>query len=242
MLTEVIEHTDEGVTFEAYVARPAAGSGRLPCVLVGHAWDGQNDVVRASTEELAALGYVGFALDVYGKGRRGEVMGDNSWLMAPLLEDRGLLRRRLLAGLAAARRLPFVDPQRIAVLGHCFGGLCALDLARAAPEGLVAAISIHGLLRAPSTLPPGHIRAKVLILHGWEDPTTPPADVLAVARELTSAGAEWQMHAYGHVMHAFTFPGAAAPERGLLYDATAARRAREASLRFLAEVMPATPR
>lgn len=238
--TELVEHTDDGITFEAYLARPAGVAGRRPCILVAHAWDGQNEIIRAKAEELAALGYVGFSLDVYGKGVRGDVDGDNSRLMAPLVQDRGLLRRRLLAGLEAARAQPGVDPTRIAVLGYCFGGLCALDLARAAPGGLVAAICIHGPLSAPSAAEPASIRARVLILHGWEDPTAPPADVLAVAHELTAAGADWQLHAYGHAMHAFTYPGAAAPERGILHDATAARRARETTVRFLAEVMPAT--
>jgi dienelactone hydrolase len=240
MHTELVEHTDDGVTFEAHVAHPAGAAVRRPCILVAHAWDGQNEIIRTKAEELAVLGYVGFALDVYGKGVRGDVAGDNSQLMAPLMQDRGLLRRRLLAGLEAARAQPAVDPTRIAVLGYCFGGLCALDLARASPEGLVAAICIHGPLSAPSATAPASIRAKVLILHGWEDPTAPPADVLAVARELTSAGADWQLHAYGHAMHAFTYQGAAAPERGLLYDEHAARRARETTAQFLAEVIPAT--
>ena len=235
---ELVEHADGGITFEAYVARPAAGPARRPCVLVAHAWDGQNDIIRAKAEELAALGYVGFALDVYGKGVRGDVAGDNTRLMAPFMDDRRMLRRRLLAAHEAARSLPAVDPMRIGVLGYCFGGLCALDLARASPEGLLAAISIHGPLVPPSPTPPASIRAKVLVLHGWEDPTAPPADVLAVARELTAAGADWQLHAYGHAMHAFTYPGAAAPERGLLYDEAAARRAREATAGFLAEVLP----
>lgn len=236
--TETIEHVDHGTTFETYVARPRGPATPRPCVLVAHAWDGQNAIIRAKAEELATLGYVGFAIDVYGKGVRGEVDGDNSRLMAPLLEDRALLRRRLLAAHETARRQPTVDPMRIAVLGYCFGGLCALDLARACPEGLVAAISIHGPLVAPSPTPTASMHAKVLVIHGWEDPTAPPADVLAVARELTAAGADWQLHAHGHAMHAFTHPGAASPERGVLYHETAARRAREATLRLLAEVLP----
>lgn len=239
--TEIVEHVDRGITYEAYVARPAEASRPRPCILVAHAWDGQNDIIRAKADELATLGYVAFALDVYGKGVRGDVNGDNAPLMAPLLHDRGLLRQRLLAAHETARRQPGVDPMRIGILGYCFGGLCALDLARASPEGLMAAIGIHGPLTPPSPTPPASMRAKVLILHGWEDPTAPPADVLAVARELTAAGADWQIHAYGHAMHAFTYRGAAAPERGLLYDEAAARRAREATARFLAEVLPAAP-
>lgn len=232
-----LDHAGGDTVCEAYVAHDASHASPRACVLVAHAWDGQNDVMRAAAEEFAALGHVGFALDLYGKGVRGGVMDDNSRLMGPFMEDRALLRRRLLAGIEAARRHPLVDPGRIAAVGWCFGGLCALDLARAAPAGLRGVVSLHGILRPPGLHPQAPITAKVLILHGWEDPVALPGDVLAVARELTEAGADWQLHAYGHAMHAFTHPGADRPEAGLLYDPAAAGRARSAMHAFLAEVL-----
>ncbi|MCY1217562.1 Dienelactone hydrolase family protein [compost metagenome] len=155
--------------------------------------------------------------------------------MNPLLSDRALLRQRLLAGLEAAKALSGVDASRMAVVGYCFGGLCALDLARAAPPDLLAAISVHGVLQPPLIGEQAPITASVLLLHGWEDPVAPPKDVLCIAKELTEAGADWQLHAYGHARHAFTFEGANFPERGIVYDAAADRRSWAAMRAFLAE-------
>ncbi|NOK39360.1 dienelactone hydrolase family protein, partial [Corallococcus exercitus] len=146
---ETHDYADGDTLCEGYVAYESTRDGPRPCVLIAHAWDGQNAIIRAMAERFAAQGYVGFALDVYGKGVRGDVTGDNSHLMGPFMEDRALLRRRMCAALQAARRHPRVDPTRVAVLGYCFGGLCALDLARAAPEGLRGAVSVHGMLHPP---------------------------------------------------------------------------------------------
>ncbi|MHA7630574.1 dienelactone hydrolase family protein [Corallococcus sp. M7] len=234
---EFIDYADGETSCEGYVAHDSAHAGTRPCVLIAHAWDGQNAIIRAMAERFAAQGYVGFALDVYGKGVRGDVTGDNSHLMGPFLEDRALLRRRMRAALEAARRHPRVDPERVAVLGYCFGGLCALDLARAAPEGLRGAVSVHGMLHPPRLGPQPPISASILLLHGWEDPTAKPDAVLGIARELTEAGADWQLQAYGHAMHAFTFPGAQRPEAGIQYHPVAAGRADAALRTFLAQVL-----
>jgi dienelactone hydrolase len=156
--------------------------------------------------------------------------------MAPLLADRALLRRRLLAALAAASAHKLADTTRVAAIGYCFGGLCVLDLARANAPGLKGSVSFHGIFAPPGigTQPP--IKAKVLILHGWDDPYAQPNDVLAVARELTEAGADWQINAYGHAKHAFTVAGANAPERGIVYQANADRRSWAAMEFFLREL------
>jgi len=238
----LLDYGDSEMTFEAYVAMPAGTDRPRPCVLLGHAWDGRGDDICKIADRIAALGFVAFALDLYGKGVRGEPLGDNSHLMAPLMADRALLRRRLLLGHATAAAHPSIDAAKIVVMGYCFGGLCALDLARAAPANLRAAISIHGGLQPPDLGTQGPIDASILMLHGWEDPTAPPADILSIAHELTDAGADWQLHAYGHAMHAFTFEAADMPERGIVYDETAARRAWNTVCDFLAENLgPAMP-
>ncbi len=231
------DYHHDGDVFEAYIAGGPDPDGPRPGVLLAHDWSGQNQGIRGIARRIAALGYVCFALDVYGKGVRGDELGDNTHLMAPVLADRAELRRRLLAGLSAAAEHPAIDGERMAVVGYCFGGLCALDLARADPPGLRAAISVHGGLTPPGLGAQPPIRARVLLLHGWEDPVVPPADVLAVARELTDAGADWQLHAYGHAMHAFTFAGADAPDKGLRYDPVAARRAWAALTDHLAQTL-----
>ncbi|NMK48752.1 dienelactone hydrolase family protein [Achromobacter sp. Bel] len=222
--TLAVDYSDSDTVFEGYAVAPSHASGPLPCIVLAHDWSGLTAPTMRLAERYAGLGYVCVAIDAYGKGVRGDPLGDNTALMAPLMRDRALLRRRLLAGFEAAGAFPGVDPTRMAAVGYCFGGLCALDLARAAPRHLRAAVSFHGVLQAPDTTPPGRIEASVLLLHGWDDPVAPPADVLAISRELTEAGADWQLHAYGHAQHAFTFQDAAFPERGIVYDANADER------------------
>lgn len=223
------------VTCEGYVAYDPAFAGRRPVVILAHAWDGLNDHMRQRAEDYASQGYLAFALDAYGQGKRGDIAGDNSALMAPLMADRALLRARLLAALGFIRAHPMADPDHVAALGWCFGGLCVLDLARSGAPGLHGVVSLHGVF-APTGLPRQRITAQVLVLHGWEDPMAPPADVVALAAELTAAGADWRLVGYGHAMHSFTNPGAAAPERGIAYDPKAAKRSAAAVRDFLAEV------
>lgn len=233
--TESLVHAAAGRTYEAWVAAPERSGPPRPCVLLTHDWSGLHDGIRRIAERIAGLGHVCVALDLYGRGVRGEPTGDNSRLMDPLLADRAELRRRLLAGLDAAVAWPGVDATRLAVVGYCFGGLCALDLARASPPGLVATVSVHGVLTPPGLGPQPPITSRVLVLHGWEDPVAPPSAVLGIAEELTAAGADWQLHAYGHARHAFTFEGASAPERGIEHHPLAARRAWGAMVGFLGE-------
>jgi dienelactone hydrolase len=233
--TRHYEYQDDGVTCEGFVAVPSGG-GKRPCVLIAHQWAGLIDHERGTAERLALNGYVGFAIDVYGKGRRGEPMADNSHLMNPFLQDRAMLRRRLLAALAAAHAHPDVDAARIAIMGYCFGGLCALDLARSGTSDVRGAVSVHGIFAPPGLGDQPAIPAKILVLHGWDDPMATPDAVVGLARELSGAGCDWQLHAYGNTMHAFTAVGANAPQNGIMYNADADRRSWQATLNFLAEL------
>lgn len=231
-----IEYTDGKTVFEGYAVGPPTGAPAGPCIVLAHDWSGLTDPTKRLAERYAGLGYVCFALDVYGRRVRGDPVGDNTHLMQPLMRDRALLRRRLLAGYEAARRFPAVDDSRMAVVGYCFGGLCALDLARAAPPDLRAAVSFHGGLQAPDFGDGSKVGASILLLHGWDDPIVPPSDVLAAAAEFTEAGADWQLHAYGRAKHAFTFEGATFPERGIVYDPVADARSWAAMRRHLEAV------
>jgi len=232
-----LEYDAGGTICEGYVAYDASIGGKRPCVLIAHAWDGPNDDIRAKAEALAGMGYLGFALDVYGKGVRGGVHDDNSSLMAPFMNDRALLLRRLHAALAAAREHPLADSERMAVIGYCFGGLCALDLARSVPPGLLTAVSFHGVLHPPRLGPQADITARILILHGWRDTLVPPADVLAITRELSDAGAQWQLTAYGSAMHAFTNRAMDEPRNGIAYNAAADRHSWAAMRALLEETL-----
>ncbi len=241
MTGSMMDYHDGTEICEAYVSGAVSGE-RRPAVLIAHQWAGQSDHERGTADRLASLGYVGIAIDVYGKGRRGRSDGDegmavNSALMEPWVNDRRALRRRLMAAVGFARANDAVDPERIAIIGYCFGGLCALDVARTGTRDVRGAVSIHGLFSPPDIGAQTDIATSVLILHGWNDPMAPCADVIGVARELTDAKADWQLHAYGHAMHAFTAKGANLPERGMQYDASADRRSWAATTAFLAEVL-----
>jgi dienelactone hydrolase len=237
MNTQYLDYTDGEHTCEAYVAYDESQAAKRPCVLVAHAWGGQGDVERKKAEELAELGYVGFAIDVYGKGIRGGLLEVNSRLIQPFMDDRAMLLRRLLAALEAARRHPMVDPDCIGAMGYCFGGMCVLDLARSVAPGVRGVVSVHGVFHPPNLGEQAPITAGILILHGYDDPYAPPEHVLAIARELTEAKADWQLHAYGHTLHSFTAEGMNLPEKGLKYDAAAARRSWIATKNFFEEVL-----
>jgi dienelactone hydrolase len=175
------------------------------------------------------------ALDMYGKGKRGSNPDENRALMTPLVQDRAKLAGRITAALTAVKKLPAVDANRVAAMGFCFGGLCVLDLARSGAE-VRGVVSLHGLLH-PNGLPAQKMSAKVLMLHGYSDPLAPPENVLAVAKEFTDAGVDWQLHAYGHAVHSFTNPAANDAAHGMVYDLNADRRSWHTLLQFFEEVL-----
>lgn len=236
MHTETLDYPAGDQTCEGFLARNRTSEKR-PAVVICHAWAGQSDGEHDTARRLADLGYVGFAADVYGKGVHGDPTGDNSALMAPLLQDRGLLLARLTAAVEAVKAQPGVDPDRIAAVGYCFGGLCVLDIARGNVAGVKGVVSFHGLFTPNGLEQADPISAKVLICHGWDDPMAKPNDVVAVAAELTERRADWQLNAYGHAMHAFTMPGANNPAGGVKYDEKAARRSWAAMEYFLKETL-----
>jgi dienelactone hydrolase len=173
---------------------------------------------------------------MYGKGVRGSGPGENAKLMQPFMENRELLQSRMQAALDVLKSFPEVDPERTAAMGFCFGGLCVLDLARTGAD-VCGVISLHGFLTPPGNTAGRDIKAKLLVLHGNDDPMVPVESVTALGRELTEAGADWQIHVYGNARHAFTNPNAHDPVRGTVYDETADRRAWRTVGSFLEEVL-----
>lgn len=236
MITKTIDYQDGDTQLEGYLAYNETGAP-LPAVLVAHDWSGRREFACKAAERVAALGYAGFALDMYGKGifgRDGDTEG-NAVLMNPYASDRMLLRRRIKTALNAVRELPQVDAARIAAMGYCFGGMCVLELARSGAD-VTGVISIHGIL-APDNVANEKISAKVLCLHGHDDPMVPPEQVLAFEKEMTEAGVDWQMHVYGGTMHAFTNPVANNPDFGTVYKEVAEKRAYQSVANFFGELL-----
>jgi dienelactone hydrolase len=235
--TRTVRYRHGDVQLEGFLAWDDRNALPRPAVLVSHTWTGRDDFACNKARRLAELGYAGFALDMYGGARRGASPEENAALMAPLMEDRALLQGRILSALDAVRQQPETDSDHVAAIGFCFGGLCVLDLARsgAALNGIV---SFHGLLTPPPvTAAFPRIAARILVLHGYDDPMAPPEQVLALADELTAAGADWQIHAYGGTVHAFTNPIANNPAMGTVYREIADRRSWQSMTNFLTEVL-----
>ncbi|MDD5411354.1 MAG: dienelactone hydrolase family protein [Methylobacter sp.] len=235
IVSNTVGYTDGDVLLEAFFAFDDSFSDRRPAVLINHAWGGRDDFVAEKAKKLAALGYFGFAVDMYGKGVLGSSPEENAKLMQPLMDDRVMLQQRMKAALYAVRLLPWVDDSKIAAIGFCFGGLCSLDLARTGAD-LKGVVSFHGLLGAPDNTQDNAIKAKVLALHGHDDPLVPVEQVIAFEQEMTKAGADWQLHTYGNTMHAFTNPVANDPTFGTVYQSDADRRSWIAMKNFLIEI------
>ena len=233
--TRRVEYKDGELVLEAYMAWDDSGQDARPGVLISHAWAGRGDLEEHKAEQLAELGYVGFALDLYGKGVRGTTREENAALMQPLLNDRPALQRRMSIALDVIRKQKEVDSARVAGMGFCFGGLCVLDLARTGAD-ILGVASFHGLFTPPGNTGENRIEAKVLVMHGWDDPMATPDQVVSLAEELTAMGADWQIHGYGNTVHAFSNPAADDAEHGTVYNANADRRSWQNLQLFLAEI------
>jgi dienelactone hydrolase len=206
-----------------------------PVVLVAHAWGGRGDFERGKAQWLAEQGYVGFAIDMYGKGKTGTTTEECTALMTPVVSDRAGLQRRIGRALEVAREQPEVSGPAAAI-GFCFGGLCVLDLARSGAD-VAGVVSFHGLLMPPDNIDKPVISAKVLALHGYDDPMATPDAMISFSNEMSAAGADWQVHAYGGTLHAFTNPKANDHANGTVYSPTAERRALMAAADFLQEAL-----
>lgn len=230
-----IPYEHNGTQLEAMLVYDDSWQTAMPGVMVCHAWAGRGAFEIEKARAIAEEGYAAFAVDLYGKGVLGKSKDENMALMTPFMEDRAMLQGRLKVALKAFGDQEVVDEKRIAAIGFCFGGLCALDMARSGAD-VVAVASFHGLFNASGNSSGKKIKAKVLALHGNDDPMVPHAQVMALADELTAAGADWQIHMYGRTMHAFTNPEANDPGFGTVYNETADRRAWQALDNFLEEI------
>lgn len=234
MITTEVKYTIDTTSHHGFVAYQAELKQPKPAVIICHDWTGRNALAEQKACQLAELGYVGFALDMYGSAKNGQTNQEKTALMMPMMEDRTLLSKRVNAALETVKALPQVDAERVFVIGYCFGGLCALDLARSGAD-VKGVVSFHGLLNAPATQQCKRMKAKVLVLHGYDDPMVPPQMLGQFADEMNQAGVDWQLHAYGKTLHAFTNPLAADYQLGTVYDKRADQRSWQTMLNFISE-------
>jgi len=233
MIEKPVPHEFEGEAMESLLIHPEgapyAGVLMFPTVA------GISDLERKFAHKLVERGLSVMIADVYGKQYRGCPRPQAFELMKGVRSDRARMRKLLVSLLDTARAQPEVYSDRIVTSGYCFGGMCALDLARSGAD-ILGAATFHGLFDPPG-LPPQPIKAKVICFHACNDPSVPPVKVVALAKELTDAGADWQIQAYGNTVHGFTNPGADAMNNpAVKYSPVADARSWQAFNTFLEEL------
>ena len=237
---ETLIYDGPGGPFEGLAVRDRARGRLQPGILLVPNVLGPKQADFSKAEAVAALGYVVLVADIFGRGNRATRADANPGrFMDALNNDRELLRERLAASLNALKGVAGCDAARLAAIGFCFGGKCVLDMARSG-QSIAAAVSFHGVYDRPSYANAQPITAKLLVCHGWDDPISPPDALFALAHEMTQAGADWQVHAYGHTGHGFTDKDANMPERGVVHAPAADCRSWIAMIDFLQETFPPT--
>lgn len=234
--SEAVEYKQGDVVLEGALFWDDAAKGQRPGVLIVHQWMGPTDYERLRARQLAGMGYVAFVADVYGRSVRPASAKDAGELAGSYKRDRAKLRGRVTAGLEALLASGKADPKRVAAIGYCFGGTAVLELARSGAN-VAGVVSFHGGLDSPNPADGKNIKAKVLVLHGADDPFVPAADIAAFQQELRDAKVDWQMVSYGGAVHSFTHADAGSDaSKGAAYNEAADRRSWQAMKAFLEEV------
>jgi len=236
--TRELEYRQGETVLQGFIAWDDAARGKRPGVLVVHEWWGHNEHARNQARRLAEAGYVGLALDMFGKGKVATHPQDAQAFVNEVTKDPAVLAARFNAALEQLKRDPHVDTTRIAAIGYCFGGAVVLDMARAgAPLGAV--VTFHGALATKTPAQSGKVKARGLVLTGGADPFVPPEQVEAFKREMQAAGGRFEVISYPGAKHGFTNPDAAKygmPQ--LAYDADVDRQSWTAMLKLFKEVFP----
>lgn len=231
--TEVIEYKDGETVLEGYLAYDASAQGKRPAVIVAHEWNGISDYTKKRCEQLAAMGYIAFAADIYGKGIRPQASGEASKISGKYKSDRPLLRRRMNAALDWVKKSEKVDAGNVAAIGYCFGGTAVLELARSGAD-IKGVVSFHGGLDTPVPEDAKNIKGRVLVCHGAIDPYVPQKDVEAFKKEMNEAGTDYMLITYSGAVHSFTNPNAGNdPSKGSAYNKKADERSWEHMRLFL---------
>lgn len=236
MKEEIITYNHEDTVLEGYLVYEESVKDKRPGVIIIHEWMGLSEYEKMRARQIAELGYVAFAADIYGKGVRPKNADEAAQLAGKFRSDRNLLRERGQAALSVLQNHPLVDPERIATMGYCFGGGASLELARSGAP-IRGAISFHGNLDTPNPDDAKNIKGSILVLHGADDPMVPMEQVIAFQEEMRSANVDWQMIFYGNTVHSFTNPNAGNnPEIGVAYNPISERRSFEAMKAFFDEI------
>lgn len=235
---EKVEYKTSQAQMEGYAAYDSAGESKKPAVLIVHDWLGLNEYTKAKAEQLAQMGYVGFAVDVYGKGIRPKDSKEASEFAGKYKKDIKELRERIRAAYTEVASMKNVDPQRIIVIGYCFGGTTALELARSGAPLMGTAV-FHAGLSTPQLKDAKNIQGPVLVMHGADDPFVPAAEVETFKKEMKDAKVNLSFISYPGAVHSFTIPDAGSDNsKGAAYNAAADKKSWEDFTNFLKTLKP----
>lgn len=231
-----IEYHLAGKPYTGYLAYDDSLKGPRPAVMVAHNWLGVTQETKDRVDQLAELGYIAFAVDIYGKNSRPKDQKEAAELSGFFKKDRVALRARMQQGLSVLKKQPGVDKNKIAVIGYCFGGTAAIELARAGAD-IKGIVSFHGGLDSPRPEDGKRIKAKILALHGADDPFVPANELAAFEEEMRKSNVDWVLIKYGGAVHSFTEKAAGNDNsKGAAYNANADRRSWQAMLDFFKEI------
>jgi dienelactone hydrolase len=210
--TQWIDYSQGGTALQGYLAYDDAVTGKRPGVLLLHRRDGMSDLTLQNARMYAQQGYVVFAADIFGKDVRPKSVPEQQAQSALYSNDRPLMRARALAGLDVLRANPMAEPEKIAIVGYCFGGEVAIELAETGAP-ILGTVTIHGSFRGFPAEAAKNIKGRVLILHGAEDPVAPMSEVVALLDQLRAAHVRWELNLYSGTQHGFSTPKNPAEER-----------------------------
>ncbi|MDB6123228.1 MAG: Dienelactone hydrolase [Pedosphaera sp.] len=234
--TEAVEYKDGDTVLEGFSAYDESIQGKRPAVLIVHQWKGLTDYEKKRAEMLAKLGYNVFALDIYGKGVRPQDPKEAGAQAGKYKGNRELLRQRANAGLAVLKNHKLTDTKKVAAIGYCFGGTTVIELARSGAD-IKGVVSFHGGLDSPKPEDGKNIKARVLALHGADDPNVPAKDVAAFEDEMRNAKVDWELVKYGGAVHSFTDWNAGNDNsKGAAYNEKADKRSWEDMKQFFGEI------
>lgn len=236
IVTRDVDYKEGSTVCQGYLAYDSKLVGKAPVVMVVHDWNGIDDYEKMRCRMLAELGYVAFAVDIYGKGVRPANPAESGAEAGKYYNDNALLRKRLQAGLTYAGSVAHADKSRMAVMGYCFGGMAALEVARMGAP-VKGAVSFHGSLGTSNPARSGAVKAEVLVLHGAADPMVPADQVAKFKKEMADAGVKLKFVGYPGAVHAFTVKDSErAGINGVAYDKSADERSWDEMKAFFARI------
>jgi dienelactone hydrolase len=223
MKEQVIKYNHGSVECKGFLVYDESIRTPQPAVLVVHTWRGLDDFTKDKARELAKLGYIGFAVDMFGNGKTAPDDQEATLLITPFFQDRKLMRERAIAAFNTITQNPLVDKARVGAIGFCFGGTTVVELLGGGTP-IKSAVAFHGAFNQPISPIAKNVKGSLLILHGFEDPLSTPENMQRLQTELNQTEIDWELDIYGHASHAFTNPVANDKEKGLIYEPKANQR------------------